>query len=340
MRSRMRCVTCAWVVLLFATAAVASGAKDVVTMTTGERLVGEIKKVEKDVLTLETTFSDADFKIEWEKIASLESDREFLIETFDGRRLSGTLKVDPAQKGNVLVGTVSVPLTELAAMVPYERSFWSRFDAGFDFGYSMTQANSAKQLTVGGTLLYRDRQVVDTALGNAFKSAQSNASDTQRWDFGNDFRYLLGDRWYVNTTQDFMNSDEQQLDLRTTIGGGGGRYLFRSGSQHLALGGGLAWTNEKYTDPAIPTKDSTEAYFGTEFMTEKLKFADLVTRFTYYPSLTIDDRYRINYKFDLDFNLPGDWYFRIGIFENFDSQPPAGLARNDYGWSNSFGLKF
>jgi len=78
---------------------------------------------------------------------------------------------------------------------------------------------------------------VDTALGNAFKSAQSNASDTQRWDFGNDFRYLLGDRWYVNTTQDFMNSDEQQLDLRTTIGGGGGRYLFRSGSQHLALGG-------------------------------------------------------------------------------------------------------
>jgi len=75
-------------------------------------------------------------------------------------------------------------------------------------------------------------------------------------------------------------------------------------------------------------------------MTEKLKFADLVTRFTYYPSLTIDDRYRINYKFDLDFNLPGDWYLRIGIFENFDSLPPQGLSRNDYGWSNSFGLKF
>ncbi len=96
----------------------------------------------------------------------------------------------------------------------------------------------------------------------------------------------------------------------------------------------------RYTDPAVPTKDSAEAYLGTEFMTEKLKFADLVTRFTYYPSLTIDDRYRINYKFDLDFNLPGDWYFRVGLFENFDSQPPAGLSRNDYGWSNSFGLKF
>ncbi len=37
--------------------------------TTGDRLVGEIKSVEKDVLTLETAYSDSDFKIEWEKVA-------------------------------------------------------------------------------------------------------------------------------------------------------------------------------------------------------------------------------------------------------------------------------
>ena len=41
--------------------------QDVVITTTGDRLVGEIKRVEKDVLTLETAYSDSDFKIEWEK---------------------------------------------------------------------------------------------------------------------------------------------------------------------------------------------------------------------------------------------------------------------------------
>ena len=204
----------------------------------------------------------------------------------------------------------------------------------------MTQANEAKQLTIGGNMLYRDDNVIDTLLGNIFKSSQSNAPETQRWNLGNDFRYLLGDRWYANTTQDFLNSDEQSLDLRTTIGFGGGRYLLRSPSQYLAVGGGLAWTREDYTDPAIETQDSTEAYLGTEFMTEKLRIADLVTRFTYYPSLTIDDRYRINYTFDLDFNLPGDWYIRTSLFENYDSQPPAGLSKNDWGWSNAFGFKF
>ncbi len=327
------------ILLLFITVAAASAQTDVVTTTTGEKLVGEIKKLEKDVLTMSTGYSDSDFKIEWDKVASIESPRQFLLETFDGRRVDGPLKTDPAKKATVEVGAVSIALADLAAMQPFELTFWSRFDAGFDFGYSMTQANSAKQLTVGGNLLYRDRQVIDTVLGNVFSSSQSNAPETQRWDLGNDFRYLIGDRWYANATQDFLNSDEQGLDLRSTIGAGGGRYLLRSASQYLSASAGLAWTNENYSDVAILTKDSAEAYFGTEFMTEKLKITDLVTRFTYYPSLTIDGRYRINYKFDLDFNLPGDWYFRIGLFENFDSTPPAGLSRNDYGWSNTFGLK-
>src|SRR6478672_9084406 len=141
MLSKMRCLTSLWVLLILVTAAAASAATDVVTTLTGVKIVGEIKKVEKDVLTIGTVYSDADFKIEWDQIASLESDRQFLVETFDGRRLSGTLKADAARKATVLVGNVSVPLAELSAMVPYERSFWSRFDAGFDFGYSLTQAN-------------------------------------------------------------------------------------------------------------------------------------------------------------------------------------------------------
>ena len=335
----MRRVTAYWIVLLLATASAAFAQTDTVTMVTGEKIVGEIKNVQKDVITISTSYSDADFKIEWDKVAAIDSTRQFLIETFDGRRVSGSLTTDVPKKA-VQVGAVAIALADVSVIQPIERSFWSRFETGADFGYSMTQANDATQLTLGGNLLYRDENVVDTLLGNVFKSTQSNAPETQRWNLGNDFRYLFGDRWYANTGQDFLNSDEQSLDLRTTIGAGGGRYLLRSASQYLAVGGGLAWTREDYKDPAIATKDSAEAYIGTEFMTEKLKVTDLVTRFNYYPSLTIDDRYRINYTFDLDFNLPGDWYFRFSLFENYDSQPPASLSNNDYGLSTSFGFKF
>jgi hypothetical protein len=315
-------------------------AQDVVITNSGDRLVGEIKKIEKDVLTLGTAYSDADFKIEWDKIASIESSRQFVVETFDGRRVSGSLKVDPAAKGVVQIGDIRVQLADVSALQPFERNFWARFDTALDFGYSMTRTNSAKQLSLGTNMSYRDERYVDVAFANVFRSSQENAPKTERWDVSNDFRRLLGSRWYANTTQDFLNSEEQGLDLRTTIGGGGGRYLMRSSSQYLAVGGGLAWTNENYTDPLLATKDSAEAYVGSEFMTEKLKITDLITRFAYYPSLTISDRYRLTYRLDLDFNLPGDWYLRFGLFDNYDSTPPEGFSKNDYGWSNAFGFKF
>lgn len=329
-----------WLAVFIGMAGVAHAQQDVVITTSGDRLVGEIVKIEKDILTFSTDYSDSDFKIKWEKIASIESDRQFLVETFEGLRLAGSLKPHPEKQAAVQVADTRVQLPEVSAAQPFERSFWSRFDSGLDFGYSLTKTNSAKQLSLGGNLSYRDDRNVDALFVNIFRSSQENAPDTERWELGNDLRRLLGSRWYVNTTQDFLNSDEQGLDLRTTIGGGGGAYLFRSSSHYLAFGGGLAWTNENYTDPLLPSEDSAEAYLGTEFMTEKLKVTDLLTRLTYYPSLTISGRYRLSYRFDLDFNLPGDWYFRLGLFDNYDSRPPSGFSKNDYGWSNAFGFKF
>ena len=329
-----------WLAMFAGGSGVAHAANDVVVTTSGDRLVGEIKRVEKDILTLSTDYSDSDFKIKWEKIASIESDRQFLLETFDGKRVSGTLQADAQKKAAVVVGDADVRLPDVSMVQPFERSFWSRFDSALDFGYSLTKTNSAKQLSLGGNLSYRDERNLDSLFVNVFRSSQANAPDTQRWDLGNDFRHLLGTRWYVNTAQDLLNTEEQGLDLRTTIGAGGGRYLLRSASQYLALGGGLAWTNENYTDAALPSENSAEAYLGTEFMTEKLKFADVLTRFAYYPSLTISGRQRVNYRFDMDFNLPGDWYLRVGFFDNYDSRPAEGFSENDYGWSNAFGFKF
>ena len=332
-------VAAVWLAVFLGSAA-ATYAQDIVITTSGDRLVGEIQNVGKDVLTLSTDYSDVDFKITWNKIASIESTRQFLVETFDGKRVSGPLKPDPEKKPVVQVADTRVELPQVSAMEPFERAFWSRFDAGLDFGYSMTRTNSAKQLSLGTNLSYRDEHHVDVLFANVFRSSQENAPETQRWDLGNDFRRFLGTRWYVNTTQDFLNSEEQGLDLRTTIGGGGGRYLLRSASQYLALGGGLAWTNENFTESALPSENSAEVYLGTEFMTEKLKITDLITRLTYYPSLSNSGQYRLTYRFDLDFNLPGDWYFRVGLFDNYDSDPPEGFSKNDYGWSNAFGFKF
>ena len=169
----MRRITVCALLLLLATASAAS-AQDTVTVSTGEKIVGEIINVEKDVLTMSTPYSDSDFKIEWGQVVAIDSARQFLIETFDGRRITGALKADTANK-SVQVGSVAELLADVSTMQPIQRTFWSRFETALDFGYSMTRANEAKQLTVGGTLLYRDEDVVDSVVGNVFHSSQSNA---------------------------------------------------------------------------------------------------------------------------------------------------------------------
>lgn len=327
------------VLMGLAWACLAWAGDDVVVTTTGDRLVGEIKRLERDVLVFETDYSDADFRIKWEKVASIESKRSYLVETFEGRRLTGAIQMEPKTK-QAEVGGAAVALREVAAVQPFERSFGSRFDAGFDIGFSMTKANGARQLSAGGNLVYRDERNYVGMSANALSNTRSQAPRTRRWEVGTEYKRLLGPNWYASATNDLLSSDEQNLRLRTTLGAGAGRYFLRSRQQYLGLGAGLAWTNESYRDPALPRRDSAEGFAGAEFKTERLKVFDVLMRGTVFPSLTIAGRLRANFRTDLDFNLPGDWYLRTGYYNNFDSKPPAGLARNDYGWSNSFGFKF
>jgi hypothetical protein len=89
------------------------------------------------------------------------------VETFDGRRLSGTLKPDPEKKPVVQIAETSVQLQDVSAVQPFERTFWSRFDTALDFGYSMTRANSAKQFSLGANLSYRDERYVDVVFATS-----------------------------------------------------------------------------------------------------------------------------------------------------------------------------
>ena len=198
--------------LLLGSATGASAAKDVVITTSGDRLVGEIKKVEKDVLTFSTDYSDSDFKIKWDKIASIESDRQFLVETFDGKRLSGPLKTDPEKKGGrgrgrhqrAAAGRVRRSALRTIVLVPVRCGFRLRLqhDAG-----ELGETAHAR----GQPLLSRRARTWTRCSSTSSRARRRTPRDTQRWDLGNDFRHLLGSRWYVNTTQDFLNSDEQGL---------------------------------------------------------------------------------------------------------------------------------
>ena len=102
--------------------------------TSGDRLVGEIKSVEKDVLTFSMDFSDADFKIKWDRSrrsrATASSWSRPSTATAVGRAQGRSAQKTAA----VVVGDADVRLPDVSTVQPFERSLWSRFDSALDFG--------------------------------------------------------------------------------------------------------------------------------------------------------------------------------------------------------------
>ncbi len=57
----------------------------------GNYIVGEIKSMNRGIITIETDYSDSDFKIEWKGISEIYSNVLFLITTEDGDNYYGTI---------------------------------------------------------------------------------------------------------------------------------------------------------------------------------------------------------------------------------------------------------
>ena len=55
-------------------------------------IVGEIKSLDKGVLTIETDYSKNDFTIEWSGIKEIYSNTRFLVSLKNGERINGTFR--------------------------------------------------------------------------------------------------------------------------------------------------------------------------------------------------------------------------------------------------------
>jgi hypothetical protein len=106
---------------------------------------------------------------------------------------------------------------------------------------------------------------------------------------------------------------------------------------YWSLAGGAQWTNERFTDPGLSAKSSAEAWAGTEVNFFDTGDVSWLTQFKLSPGLTNTGRYRIDFNTDFKIDLPRDLYFRVGLRDNFDSQPSSDAPRNDYVFTMGMG---
>ncbi len=320
-------------------------AEDVIVLKNGDRITGEVKKLENGDVHVDADYGENIFIIDWEEVERIEiptaSPAHFAVVTSGGDRLNGSIRTDPEASTRVLVegqgATVSFEQSELVSFTPIDAGFWGRFGASVDFGLSLTKANETKQFNTRAKASYLTDDWSVEGNVESLLNARQDVPDTKRNEFGANFRYFLTDRWFSTSFGNFLQSDELQLDLRSSIGGAVGRYLVQNNRWLLSISGGGAWTNENFEDPLVSNKNSGEALGAIEFNAFNIGDLNILTQFTVFPSLSDLGRVRMNFRNDFKWDLPQDLYFSVGFTNNFDSSPLTDTPRNDYIFSTSVG---
>ncbi len=320
--------------------AIAFAQKDSLITKNRNVIVGEIKLLEKGVMSIETDYSKNDFTIKWNEITEIYSDRHFLITLKDGTRINGSLKTDPAGNSVVILTVdsqhVTTTLNEVVYLKGLKSDFWSRANASIDLGVSITRANNLRQYTVRSNLGYMADKWEAALFYNDLRSRQDSVEATRRTEWGPSFKYFMQNDWFAAASLNFLSNTEQALDLRTTGKLGVGKYFIHTNQVYIGAGAGVAYNGEIFTNETA-SRSSAELYFGGEANLFDLKDFSLLTTAYAYPSLTESGRWRADFSLDAKYDLPLNFYVKAGGTLNYDNQPAVAGKETDYVVSFSFG---
>ncbi len=317
---------------------------DKILLKNGDQITCEIIKLERNQLTIKTAYSKGSFIIDWHQIKQIVSDQGFVVETSAGDFVSGSLKTDPDDEHKINVSQTPFPQQEIISVRQVERGILNRSALTIDYGLSFTRSNSQSQSNLAATYRYFSGDIMLNTTINSLYASQQNAANTSRQQSDSTFYRRLHNHSesYGMIFAGFLSNNAQSLDLRVTSGAGLAHRFLSSNRTLLTGVAGLVYTNEKFSPTGeTPGRfSSIETMIGGEYRLFSFDSTELTSTISIYPSLTEAGRVRANGNVDLYLDLVGDFYWRIGVFNNYDSRPPLNTLRNDFGVTTSIGWKF
>ena len=338
--------------VLLCSNALAREKTDIIWMSNGDRLTGEIKHLQHGKLLLSTD-SLGDINVEWNEIERVQSDYEFQFERTDGRRVTGAINPTTDQHKISLTTdetTVDLALNNIVRISQMEDDFWDRLDGSMSFGYSFTKASDVAQGNISFRVTHRTEIRSFTVEGSSIVTNDQADEDTQRSDLNFNLTRYRNNRWFNSFVGGFESNDELGLDLRSSFGAGIGRFLVQTNTSELGLMGGLVASTENLTASGPPTteggissQENIEGLLGLQY--SRFVFSDptvdLSTRLSVFPSITDSGRTRAQLDINLRWELITDLFWDLAYYNTYDSDPPSGsLSTSDYGMVTSIGWSF
>lgn len=305
-------------------------------------LVGEIKSLERGVLQIETDYSDSDFKIEWLNIEYIHTETKFFITLSDESNYYGILKSVSGTETQLIMPdsqSVTCKTEDIVGLIQLKENVWDRLFASIDVGFSKTKANNLTQFTTRSTLGYQARRWSIESSFNSLFSDQDSLERIERSDAALSYRYVLPSKWYSIVSITGASNTEQKLDLRLNALFGLGRFFIRTNSSYWGVRLGVNRNIERYSNDS-PDRNTWEGNLGTELNLYDIGDLNLLLSLLAYPGITEKGRLRSDFTFDMKYDLPYDFYIKIGTTINYDNRPAEGADEADYVLQTGFGWEW
>lgn len=341
-----------WLVFMLVVTAVCSARpkKDVVQFANGDRMTCEIIKLEKGYLYVSLDYADGTVALDWTKIARIESDQSFVVTDRHGIRRTGRLhsmskeSTQPELSIQVVQASEVHTLTgeDTVAVNQTENRFLQNLHGGINVGFNFTKQQDQAQYSLDSNVTYsRPRWSADAYYDSSFTGGGDVSSLRSDLRLSSSRQLRSPDNFYRGTAE-FLHNGEQELDLRTTLGGAVGHNFLHTNNSIIGTYGGLVWNRERYSSlaAASDSEDSAEGVMGTQLNFFRFKTTNLFADARVYPSLTNPGRTRFDLNSSFKLKIAKDLYWQFSYYLNTDSRPPRDLPKTDYGSTSSLGWSF
>jgi hypothetical protein len=333
-------VALAWSV---AATANAQGRTDVVSLANGDRITGEVVRLDRGRLEFKTDDAGTLY-LEWDKLVSVVAKRLVEVVTADGRRFLGILGTAPSRSIAVVApeGVVPLQMPDVTIIRPIGGNFWRKLDGSIDAGFSYTRSSGIAQLNLNSDTVYRQ----PASQGRLTASLTTTRTDDEegRDDRGSIEASYLRYPWqevFIAAAGRFETNESLGLVLRSQIGAVVGPRLINSNRAQLAIGGGLALNDERGVDVEPTQNVEALAMFTTSFYTYDRPKTELDVSFEYYSSLSNRGRRRLQADANIKREFWKDLFVAFNLYNSYDSRPPNPAAdTNDVGVVLSIGWTY
>jgi hypothetical protein len=224
----------------------------------GDKITFEIKDLERGRLAVKIDYMIGTDFVDWDEVERIESDQDFQVLWRDGEISTGTLsqqideqlaKPDELERTFTVENDQAIEERDPEEAVSVEQlgeNFLEPLDIKLDFGFTFLKDNDRRQTKIHAEVARLSRKRWFQADLNTFLSRRSDAADSSRSDAKFSYLHFFKHSWFAGSSIDFLQSDQQQLDLRTTAAGLAGRLLVSRPEVTVAAVGGAVLNQERY----------------------------------------------------------------------------------------------